>query len=937
MQREEVPVRVQELLERQQLNGVPVLLAAVSDLSLPGEIHKQWVVVNRDHLTVVADSHEPRLAFHVPLAHVDQFRTRSTVGSGFLQAYVDDSWIDVARFSNKLAPQFHQFAERLEGLRANGAAPPAEPPLNTDHCPKCGLKLPETAGACPRCLPRRAIAARIWKLLRPQWRGALGMCLLMLASVCLELVPPKLQQYLVDGILAGGQAAPDAASLLTLLAGVVMALVGTRLILALVNWNKRLLANKVGVGLTFELRSQLVRKLNTQGLGYYDRHEVGSLVSRVVHDSEVMHSLVQQLTAGFLLQIIQVFAIGVMLFSLNPKLAAYTLIPAPLVFVGSLIFWKRVYPNYYRYWDAGNRQAGALSGMLSGVRVVKAFAQEDREFGRFHESSDRVRRSRVTVDRATASFSAIMGLVFSMGGLIVWYVGGRDVLGDQMTLGALMAFLAYLAMFYEPLSTLSEFTTWLTSVLTGCQRVFEVLDAPADTHESADPRPLSSPRGEVRFDKVTFGYERHRPVLKDIDVTIHPGERIGIVGKSGSGKSTLVNLISRFYDVDQGRVLFDGVNVRDLSQTELRSHVGVVLQEPHLFRGTICDNILYGRPTADVEQAIAAAHAAQAHDFILHKPLGYDTWLGERGAGLSGGEKQRISIARAVLCDPKVLILDEATSSIDTESEQAIQEALRALTHGRTTIAIAHRLSTLRDSDRIFVMDDGRLVEQGTHEELMRGNGHYARLVKLQTQVARNMQLESSLAEAAHDRTEDTSGSGPPAAPADAALCGPRWLEPGDAALREGGYGSLVVELATGGTHRGVSAACCFPASRPGDFISLRACDRDGAERELGVLRHLDKWPGNAQLLIRQELTRNYFLRRVTRIDSIRLDAGHLAVSVRTNEGPAQFMMRWNQSQAYDFGARGKVLVDVDDNRYLIEDLDALPPRDRDLLGRFIY
>ena len=231
-----------------------------------------------------------------------------------------------------------------------------------------------------------------------------------------------------------------------------------------------------------------------------------------------------------------------------------------------------------------------------------------------------------------------MALIFSLGGLIVWYVGGRDVLAGKMTLGSLMAFLAYLAMFYAPLSTLSQLTTWLTSFMTGCQRVFELLDTPTETNDPAQPEPLPQVRGEIRFDNVSFGYERHRPVLKEVDFTIRPGEKIGIVGHSGSGKTTLVNLISRFYDVDSGRVLLDGVDVRDLSTSDLRRNVGVVLQEPFLFRGTICDNLVYGRPDASAAEAITAARAALAHDFILRTPLGYDTWLGERGAGLSGGE-----------------------------------------------------------------------------------------------------------------------------------------------------------------------------------------------------------------------------------------------------------------------------------------------------------
>jgi len=942
MLKQEVPSQLKELLDRQQLNGVPVLLSTTSDLSVAGEVREEWVIANRDHLAVVRDGPEPQVEFHVPIPRVEKFRARSSVGSGFLQAYVDDAWVDVARYSNRLATRFHKLAEKLESLRENGNVDvQPEEQIDADHCPKCGLRLPAETAACTRCLPRKAIIARLWQFVRPQWRGALGICLLMLLSVALELVPPKLQQILVDDILMGGAAAPVASSLLMALASVVAALVVTRLILAVVNWNKRLLANKVGVGLTFDLRSQLVKKLHNQGIGYFDRHETGALTSRVVQDSEVLHSLVQQITGGFLLQIVQVVAIGVMLFTLNPKLALFTLIPAPLVFFGSVFFWRRVYPNYYRYWESNSRQAGSVSGMISGMRVVKAFAQEPREFDRFRRASENVRTSRVTVDRATASYSTLFSLVFSMGGLIVWYVGGREVLSTRdgqggMTLGELMAFLAYLGMFYEPLSTLSEFTTWATSVMTGCQRVFELLDSPAETIESNTPQPLGQVNGKIEFENVTFGYEPNRPVLKELDFTIQPGERIGIVGRSGSGKSTLVNLISRFYDPAEGRVQVDGIDVRNVASVELRRNVGVVLQEPFLFRGTIADNLIYGQPTADAQQAIAAARASQAHDFVLKKPLAYDTWLGERGAGLSGGEKQRLSIARALLYDPKVLILDEATSSIDTESEKDIQEALRIASRGRTTIAIAHRLSTLRDCDRIFVLDQGRLMEQGTHQELMKLNGSYARMVHIQTQVSRNMRVDSAIGaeleqidNATTLRTNDETAN-----PSELA---PQWLQPGNATLRKGAHDTLEIVLPDGAIVRGSSAVCCFPASRPDEFISLRTCDREGDDHEVGILRHLEDWPRDIQELIRRARSRSYFLRELIGIETVALENGHLHFRARTQAGPAQFTMRWNQNQAQDFGEQGKILVDLDDNHYVVPDVSTLPDRDRELLGRFIY
>jgi ATP-binding cassette subfamily B protein len=938
MIQETVSSEVKGLLESHQLNGIPVLLSTSSDLSLSGDLRAHRIVVTSDNLAVVADGSKPRLVSHLPLARVEKFRAQNAIGSGFLQAYVDDAWVDVARYSNTLAARFQLLAEKLEDLRKSGEVTVLpEEQKDTTHCPKCGLRLAVAGESCLRCVSRNAIANRLWQLMRPHWRAAAGMFLVMLFGVAMELAPPKLQQYLVDGILARGKVTPSAQSLVEALIVVVLGLAATRVLLGVVNWIKGLLATRIGVALTFELRSQLVRKLHDLGIGYHDRHQVGSLVSRVAYDSELLHSLLQQITGGFLLQIVQVVAVGAMLFTLNPKLAFYTLIPAPLVVGGSLLFWRRIYPKYYRYWDSSTRQAGMLSGMLSGIRVVKAFAQEPREFARFHRSSDYMRQSRVTVEEATASFSAGMALIFSLGGLIVWYVGGRDVLAGTMTLGSLMAFLAYLAMFYAPLAMLSQLTTWLTSFMTGCQRVFELLDTPTETNEPPSPVPFEQCRGEIRFENVSFGYERHRPVLKEVDFTIRPGEKIGIVGHSGSGKTTVVNLISRFYDVDSGRVLLDGVDIRNLSTNDLRRNVGVVLQEPFLFRGTICDNLIYGRPGALPEEAIAAARAAQAHDFILRAPLGYDTWLGERGAGLSGGERQRVSIARALLYNPKVLILDEATSSVDTESEKAIQEALRALSRARTTLAIAHRLSTLRDSHRILVFDQGRLVEQGTHDELMKLDGKYARLVKIQTQIARNTRFEAALNGSAEDLLAESENESAAETDVDPASFAPVWLEPDTAKFRAGPFDALEVELPDGTVHRSAFAVRCFPATRPDDFISLLTWDREGHERELGVVRHLDRWSPREQKLLRAALARRYYLRRITGIDDIKAEYGYLRLAAQTDQGPAQFTMRWNQSAAQDFGTRGKVLLDLEDNRFLVPDTEALPPRQRELLQRYVY
>ena len=990
MLHEELPLAVKKELDDQGLNGVPVLLSTSTDLSLSGRSRRHWIVATHANVAAVVEQAEgtatARVDSYVPVADVQEFRTQGAVGSGFLQAYVDDHWVDLARYSNAEADRFHRVARSLEELRTTGAiATPHGEVARATHCEKCGQRLPTPGEACPRCIPRTAILGRLAQMLWPHRGTAAVMCALMLVAVAAELAPPKLQQYLVDDILKGGQQALNPQSLLTALLAVVSALALARIVLSIVNFAKGRLATRVGVALTFDLRAKLVEKLHSLGLGYYDRHQVGSLTSRVAYDSEVIQSLLQQITGGFLLQIVQVTAVGIMLFTLNPKLAVYTLIPAPLVIAGSWFFWKRVHPKHYRYWDSSSKQAGMLTGMLSGIRVVKAFAQEDREYDRFNRISDYLRTSRIRVDYSTAAFSATMQLIFSLGGLIVWYVGGRDVLAGKMTLGSLMAFLAYLAMFYTPLATLSQFTTWLTNFMTGCQRVFELLDTPVESTDPAEPVDLPDVKGRIEFDNVTFGYERHQPVLRDVSFAIEPGETIGIVGKSGSGKTTLVNLLCRFYDVNEGRVMVDGVDVRQLAATQLRRQVGVVLQEPFMFRGTIWDNLIYGLPTSTAEQAISAAKAAQSHEFILNSPLGYDTWLGERGTGLSGGERQRLSIARAILYDPPVLVLDEATSSVDAESEQAIQQALKALTRGRTTIAIAHRLSTLRDAHRILVFDRGRLVEQGSHDQLIAENGRYAKLVRLQSQTSPKSSIDDLLEKAEEPETAESKAAADDAATNEAKKFLPRWLLPGEAEICAGLRDTMAVTLtnssslpsprwggAGGGVmangkrldaaaplpspplqgegarnlnsnsnsnaiYRGVFAVNLFPATNPEDYISLRVWTRDGEQQEVGILRNLKEWPEEAQRLVRSALDRRYFLQTITGVDSLHVELGHLHGAVRTPHGPRRFTMRWSQSQVQDFGERGKMLLDLDDNRFLVPDVQTLPPKERELFQRYVY
>ncbi len=969
-------------------------LAQSTDVSLTGEMHEEWLLVSADELSVIrvhragagireADAPVAVLLRGVVWSDVAAVRTQAGVGGGTLQVRIGEDWIDLLRFSNANATRFHKVSRMLERMREHPETWMFDETSTTEHdphasstgfdppeCPTCSLRLSSKEESCPRCMQKGQILRRVHELIAPYRRGAILLSLLTIVGVIAELIPPKLQQYLIDQVLAGGNAAvgaedtskplPDFRTALLL---IVLALAASRVMLSIVAVFKGKLATHIGTGLTRTLRAEMVRKLQSLAVVYYDRHQVGSMLGRVAHDSEVMHGLMHQITGGFLLQIAQLIGVGAMLIWINPKLALFTLIPVPLVILGTSIFWKKVYPRYYRLWDASSKQISVLSGMLSGIRVVKAFAQEDREYERFSKTSDELRNWRLWVEDANAWYSSAMSIVFSLGGLIVWYVGGRDVIGKTMTLGELIAFLAYLGMFYAPLSALSNFTSWLTSFLTGSKRVLELLDTPLTVSEPTNPVEWKEPKGQIEFQDVCFGYDRNQPVLKNVSFSVQSGEMVGIVGRSGSGKSTMVNLLGRFYDVQEGRILVDGHDLRDLSSHQLRERLGIVFQESFMFRGTIWRNLGYGRPQATIEQGLQAAKAAGAHDFICRQQLGYETLLGEHGAGLSGGEKQRLSIARTLLYDPRILVLDEATSNIDAEAEKSIQDALRVLIRGRTTIAIAHRLSTLRHADRILVFDQGRLIEQGSHGELLAMDGTYARLVRIQTSVTKNpdidklihaaKELESKGSDTAvglgdeSGASKEKSDSEQAAAQAEATVAGTelpesggpsiRWMEPQEWSFRRGELDRIELWNGQECEARSLFVVKTFPSKYPEGYLSVRSWGENGEEYECGMIRTLDRWSDESVAMVRELLARRYLMRRIVRVRKNQLESGYLNLEVETDQGPEKFTMRWTQGQALDYSENGKLLIDTRENRYVVEDIDRLPSEDRERFLQYIY
>jgi ATP-binding cassette subfamily B protein len=611
-----------------------------------------------------------------------------------------------------------------------------------DICPKCKAPLPPGEDECPICTRETTTAPstwtlfRLWRFARPYRWQLLSGFLLTLAATAATLVPPYLTMPLMDNVLIPFQnGKPIDWPLVSLY---LSGLLGSALLAWLLGWIRTYILALMSERIGRDLRTTTYEHLLGLSLEYFGGKRTGDLMARIGSETDRINVFLSLDLLNFATDILMITMTSVILFTINPWLALVTLLPLPII--GWMIHFVREklrtgFEKIDRVWA---EVTNVLADTIPGIRVVKAFAQEKREAERFRAANEHNLAMNDKLNKTWSLFSPTVTLLTEIGLLVVWIFGIWQISKGDITVGVLTAFLAYIGRFYTRLDSMSRIVSATQRAASSTKRIFDILDHVSSVPEPTNPVHLTQVSGEIELKKASFRYGT-RAVTRDVDLVIKPGEMIGLVGHSGSGKSTLVNLICRFYDVTEGAVFIDGVDVRSVPVAEFRQHIGLVLQEPFLFFGTIAENIAYGKPNASRAEIIAAARAAHAHEFILRLPHGYDSLVGERGQGLSGGERQRISIARALLIDPKILILDEATSSVDTETEKEIQKALDNLVRGRTTIAIAHRLSTLRKADRLVVMDRGRIVEVGNHDALMAVEGHYYKLYQAQ---ARNVDNE---------------------------------------------------------------------------------------------------------------------------------------------------------------------------------------------------
>jgi ABC-type multidrug transport system fused ATPase/permease subunit len=570
---------------------------------------------------------------------------------------------------------------------------------------------------------------RVLRYIRPYWGLAALTFVAAATAAGIELLPPWLVgKFVIDDIIV----ARNPSLLPWAIVAILLAYAGKNVASSLrIRFNNRLEQNVI-----YDLRDQVFTALQHLSISYYENRSTGEIMNRVNNDVEHVERIFIDGIESLLMSSLTLIGISVILFSLNWKLALLSLIPIPVLVYSASYFTGKVHKFYRTVRESSAELNAYLQDAISGIRETMGFNRETHERERFNERSKAYCDSNLRVMTLWSMYSPSMIFVGSLGSVLILWYGTGEVLSGTLTVGELVAFLSYLALFYVPVNQIHSVNHMLQHALAAGERVFEILDQqPEVTDKPGAVRPTGKLRGEVAARDVSFHYRPDMPVLKQVSFVVKAGERIALVGPSGAGKSTLIKLLMRFYDVTEGAITLDGHDLRDLPLAYVREQIGLVQQEPFLFNGTVKENIAYGDLSANQARIEAVAQAARAHEFVVELPEKYDTWIGERGVKLSVGQKQRISIARVLLKDPPIIVFDEATSNIDTETEVKIREALVELTRNRTTFIIAHRLSTLRHVDRIFVLDGGRLVEEGTHETLLARSGLYRTLYDAQFQM----------------------------------------------------------------------------------------------------------------------------------------------------------------------------------------------------------
>lgn len=752
MNKHKMPAEVARFCDQQCLKKDEFLFWMVCDRDLGDGFINSYLLLSMEHLIILRSDRSKPIrqkvfkgyigetsatasvvpenwtAERIGLGSIESLSVVNLVASGIVVLKTNGQESIIGAFTNEHTGRASKLASLFGKLKNKDTIGPdeLEEGQTNAECPKCGMIYPEEdRTGCPRCMNKSAIFARLLTFVGP-YKGSMFLIVLFtLFNSATGLAIPYFQGTILFDQALGGTG-PFAGRIGLVVLIIVLFRTGSLLFGVLFG----VLNSKMSTNIAFDLKASVFNSMQRLSLGFYQKKQTGQLMTRVNNDATDVQFFFVDGVPYFVVNAMNIIGIVTMLLILDWQLTLICLIPVPFV------IWliRKTFPKLWKLsWVRYRRISGLnsiISDMMKGTRVIKAFGKENREMQRFDKANIAYSDADRSYNQLGASLFPTLALITQVGGLLIWAFGGWMVMGGSLTFGVMMTFIQYMLMLYGPIDFMNRIVGWWSNTMASAQRIFEIQDTIPEVAEKKGAIHLNRVEGEISVSGVTFGYEPNKLVLRDVSLHVKPGQMIGIVGPSGAGKSTLVNLITRLHDVNEGEIRIDGYNIRDLTFDTLRSQIGFVSQEVYVFMGTIAENIAYAKPDCSVEQIIRAAKIANAHDFIERLPDGYDTIVGMGGHELSGGEKQRISIARAILHDPKIIILDEATASLDTETELQIQEALESLVKGKTAIAIAHRLSTLRRADYLIVMEGGKVTEAGTHDELMSREGVYFEMVK---------------------------------------------------------------------------------------------------------------------------------------------------------------------------------------------------------------
>ncbi len=706
-----------------------IKLIMATDLTADSKLRQGFVVMYDDVLAVYNENGKEEIS----LSDISEFKYSADFGCVTLECVYQGNDKILARSTMSKLHELSIIAKQMN-RHINGKEISMRDDKDIESvCPKCGRPYTNSSRICTHCTDNRGNISRLIKIAAKEKYKILLSTLMILATAGLNVLLPKLNAIMVDGYIKSPN--PTAITWQSF-ALVVLGLFAANMVARICRMIRGVSNAYAGTNISKRLRTLVFDKITSLSYGKISKKQTGELMERVNSDTREIQNQLTGMIPELIYQLTIIIWVSVIIFSFDWKLGLLIFLPFPFIFVGFYSFWNFTRRNYHKQWTKSSKTATILHDIFNGIRVVKSFGMEKSEAKRYDNSADELRRISIKNDVFFSIISPVLNFGMGIGEFFLLYYAGNKILSGEMTLGTMMQFSSYITIIYARMRWFTNIPRRLVAFMTSVSKIFELLDEKSDITDGEKNKNIET-EGNILFENVSFGYEDSADVLRNVSLEIHKGDMIGIVGKSGAGKSTMINLLMRLYDVDDGAIKIDGVDIRDMSQEVLRRNIGVVLQENYLFHGTVFDNIAYAKPDATHEEVIAAAKVSGAHQFIMKMPDGYNTYIGERGQTLSGGEKQRISIARAMLHNPKILILDEATASLDTETEKNIQDALQKLTERRTTIAIAHRLSTLRNATKLIVLDKGRIAEIGTHNELLEKKGIYYNLVMAQRQMSK--------------------------------------------------------------------------------------------------------------------------------------------------------------------------------------------------------